>query len=202
MEALEKLFGSAARVKTLKFFLFNTGEPFDKDTVASRTKVSPRIIQKELNLLEKIGLVKKKSFIKVQQLKGGRIRKSKMRGYETQPSFKLFGPLQNLLVLNSPMSPSSLVGRLSKHGKVKLIIAAGVFIQDPDSRVDLLIVGDEIKEGALKNTISIIESEIGRQLRYTVLPVSDFKYRIGVYDRLVRDILDYPHQVFLDRIGI
>ncbi len=202
MEALDKLFGSAARVKILKFFLFNTGEAFDKDTIALRTKVSPRILQKELNLLEKINLIRKKNFIKVTQLKNGKIKKTKKGGYETVLEFKLFSALQNLLVKNSPMSANSLVGRLTRHGKIKLVIAAGVFIQNPDSRVDLLIVGDDIKEAPLKNTISVLESEIGRQLRYAVLPVADFKYRLGVYDKLVRDVLDYPHQVFLDRIGV
>jgi hypothetical protein len=202
MEALDKLFGSAARVKILKFFLFNTNEVFDKDTIASRTKVSPRILQKELNLLEKISLIRKKNFIKIQELRSGKIKKTKKSGYETVVEFKLFSALQNLLVKNSPMSPNSLVGRLTRHGKIKLVIAAGVFIQNPDSRVDLLIVGDDIKEAPLKNTISVLESEIGRQLRYAVLPVADFKYRIGVYDKLVRDVLDYPHQVFLDRIGV
>ena len=202
MEALEKLFGSAARVKILKFFLFNTNEVFDKDTIATRTKVPARVLQKELNLLEKISLIKKKNFIKTEQLRNGKIKKSKKSGYETIVEFKLFTALQNLLVKNSPMAPSSLVGRLTRHGKIKLVIAAGVFIQNPDSRVDLLIVGDDIKESPLKNTISVLESEIGRQLRYAVLPVADFKYRLGVYDKLVRDVLDYPHQVFLDRIGV
>lgn len=202
MEALDKLFGSAARVKILKFFLFNTGEAFDKDTIAARTKVSPRVLQKELNLLEKISLIRKKNFIKVTHLKNGKVKKVKKGGYETMLDFKLFSALQSLLVKNSPMSSNSLVGRLTKHGKIKLVIAAGVFIQNPDSRVDLLIVGDDIKETPLKNTISVLESEIGRQLRYAVLPVADFKYRLGVYDKLVRDVLDYPHQVFLDRIGV
>ena len=159
-------------------------------------------MQKELNLLEKISLIRKKQFIKTTQLRNGKVKKAKVRGYETMTDFKLFGALQNLLVKNSPMSSTSLVGRLTKHGKIKLVIAAGVFIQNPDSRVDLLIVGDDIKESPLKNTISVLESEIGRQLRYAVLPVADFKYRLGVYDKLVRDILDYPHQVFLDRIGV
>ena len=202
MEALEKLFGSSARVKTLKFFLFNTGEVFEKDVIASRTKISSSILQKELNLLEKIGLIKKKSFFSTRETRGGKIQKYKTKGYETVIEHKLFTSLQNLLVKNSPMSSNVLVQRLSRHGKLKLVIGAGVFIQDPDSRIDLLIVGDEIKENTLKNTIATLESEIGKQLRYTVLTVQDFKYRIGVYDRLVRDILDYPHQIFLDRIGL
>lgn len=202
MEALEKLFGSSARVKILKFFLFNTGELFQKETLVLRTKVSSSILQKELNLLEKIGLIRKKSFFVSKETRDGRLQKVRVKGYETIIENKLFTPLQNLLVKNSPMSSNALVQRLSRHGKLKLVIGAGVFIQNPDSRVDLLIVGDEIKENTLKNTISILESEIGKQLRYTVLTVQDFKYRIGVYDRLVRDILDYPHQIFLDRIGV
>ncbi len=202
MEALEKLFGSSARVKTLKFFLFNTTEIFEKETISSRTKISSHILQKELNLFEKIGLIKKKNFTIIKEDRYGRDIKVKTKGYETIKESKLFIPLQNLLVKNSPMSSNSLVRRLSKHGRLKLVIAAGVFIQDTDSRVDLLIVGDEIKEGPLKNTMAVLESEIGKQLRYTVLTVQDFKYRLGVYDRLVRDILDYPHQVYLDRIGV
>lgn len=202
MEALEKLFGSSARVKTMKFFLFNTGEIFEKEIISSRTKISSHILQKELNLLEKVGLIKKKSYFKLKEDRYGKVTKVRSKGYETMKESKLFIPLQNLLVKNSPMSSNSLVQRLSRHGRLKLVIAAGVFIQDGDSRVDLLIVGDEIKEGPLKNTISVLESEIGKQLRYTVLTVQDFKYRLGVYDRLVRDILDYPHQIYLDRIGV
>lgn len=202
MEALEKLFGSSARVKTLKFFLFNTGELFEKDTIATRTKVSSSVLQKELNLFEKIGLIKKKSFVVTRELRSGRIQKVRTKGYETIRENKLFVPLQNLLVKNSPMSSNSLVQRLGRHGKLKLVIAAGVFIQDADSRVDLLIVGDDIKENPLKTTIATLESEIGKQLRYSVLTVQDFKYRLGVYDKLVRDILDYPHQIFLDKIGV
>lgn len=202
MEALEKLFGSSARIKILKFFLFNTGELFEKSTISSRTKVSSSILQKELNLFEKIGLIKKRNFFITKEKRGGKIQKIRTKGYETVIEHKLFIPLQNLLVKNSPMSSNTLVQRLSRHGKLKLIIGAGVFIQDTDSRVDLLIVGDEIKENTLKNTIAVLESEIGKQLRYTVLTVQDFKYRLGVYDKLVRDILDYPHQIFLDRIGV
>jgi hypothetical protein len=202
MEALEKLFGSSARVKILKFFLFNTGELFEKEVIASRTKVASPVLQKELNLFIKIGLIKKKNFVKNEEDRRGKVQRVKTKGYETIIEHKLFTPLQNLLVKNSPMSSSSLVGRLSRHGKLKLVIAAGVFIQDSESRVDLLIVGDDIKETPLKNTIATLESEIGKQLRYSVLTVQDFKYRLGVYDRLVRDILDYPHQIFLDRIGV
>jgi hypothetical protein len=100
------------------------------------------------------------------------------------------------------MSSSSVTRKLGRHGKLKLVIVSGIFIQDPDSRIDLLVVGDSIRENSLKNSISTLESEIGKQIRYTVFQTEDFKYRLGVYDRLVKDILDYPHQVVLDKIGL
>jgi hypothetical protein len=47
-----------------------------------------------------------------------------------------------------------------------------------------------------------MESEIGKELRFSSLNTEDFKYRHGVCDRLIRDVLDYQHEVVVDRIGI
>lgn len=202
MENLEKLFGSAARVKILKLFLLNTNEILEKSEIQKRTKISSANATYELNLLEKIDLLKQRSFFKEKQSKSGRIRKYRQKGYIVDMTNKLFLPLQNLLVKGSPMTPNSIIKKLSRYGKIKLIIISGIFIQDPDSRVDLLVVGDEIKEGQMSKVISVMESEIGKQIRYSIFRTDDFKYRMGIYDKLVRDILDYPHEVICDKIGI
>lgn len=202
MENLEKLFGSAARVKILKLFLLNTNEILEKSEVQRRTKISSSSATYELNLLEKIDLLKQRSFFKEKATRNGKIRKYRQKGYVVDSTNKLFLPLQNLLVKNSPMTSNEVVKKLSRYGKIKLIIITGIFIQDPDSRVDLLIVGDEIKEGQMSKAISIMESEIGKQIRYSIFRTDDFKYRLGIYDKLVRDILDYPHEVIYDKIGI
>ncbi|MCR4311355.1 MAG: hypothetical protein NUV54_02190, partial [Candidatus Taylorbacteria bacterium] len=77
----------------------------------------------------------------------------------------------------------------------------GVFIQDTDSRIDLLIVGDLLRTPALETVIRNIEAEIGKELRYAVFETADFEYRFGMYDKLVRDILDYPHRKVLNRLN-
>ncbi len=199
MEILEKLFGSGARVKILKLFLLNTEEILDRKEIERRAKVDNFETIKELNLLEKIGLLHQKSFFKQKENDTKKIRK---RGYIVDKNHRLFGPLQSLLVKNSPMTSSTIINKISRHGKIKLVIISGIFIQDQDSRVDLLIVGDEIKEKSIKNAISVLESEIGKQIRFAIFTTEDFKYRVGVYDRLIRDILDYPHEVIWDKIGI
>ena len=47
-----------------------------------------------------------------------------------------------------------------------------------------------------------LEAEIGKELRYAAFETGEFNYRLGMYDKLVRDILDYPHTVVLDRLGL
>ena len=85
---------------------------------------------------------------------------------------------------------------------MKLIITSGIFIQDEDSRLDLLLVGDRLNKITLDRTVKILEGEIGRELRYAVFDTRDFNYRVSVYDRLVRDVLDNPHQRLLDKMKI
>ena len=82
------------------------------------------------------------------------------------------------------------------------MIAAGVFIQNWDSRVDLLIVGEELNLHKIESIIRNIESDIGKEISYSAFETQDFEYRMGIHDRLVRDILDYPHVTLLDRLGI
>jgi hypothetical protein len=202
MEALEKLFGGSAIVKILRLFLMNQGEIIEKADVQKRAKTSVSDTTKEIKMLEEIGLLKQKSFFKEKKYKSGKIKKVREKGYIVDSAHKLFVPLQSLLIKNSPVSSDDMIKKISKHGKVSLVVLSGIFIQDPDSRVDLLIVGDTMKERSVKNTIGVIESEIGKQIRYALFDTEDFKYRLGVYDRLVRDILDYPHQIVLDKIGL
>jgi hypothetical protein len=202
MEALEKLFGSSARVKILRLFLMNPNEILEKSKVVKMAKVASTTATKEVNMLEKIDFLKQKSFFKERKYKNGKTKKVREKGYVLNRENKLYKPLELLLVSNSQITNNSLTKKITKHGKISVILLSGLFIQDPDSRVDLLVVGDSIKERQLKNTISSIEAEIGKTIRYAMFETEDFKYRMGIYDRLVRDILDYPHEIVLDKIGL
>ncbi|MBP6980093.1 hypothetical protein KBB41_03570 [Candidatus Curtissbacteria bacterium] len=100
------------------------------------------------------------------------------------------------------MQSKEISKRLSGIGKIKAIIVSGIFIQNPESRLDILVVGDDVSPGRLKTVIGNMESEIGKELRFALLDTADFKYRQGVCDRLVRDVFEYPHKVVVDKVGI
>ena len=77
-----------------------------------------------------------------------------------------------------------------------------MFIQEWETRVDLLVVGDDINMAKLESVMKVIESEVGKEIAYSAFETEDFEYRVGIHDRLIRDILDSPHTVLIDRIGI
>jgi hypothetical protein len=35
---------------------------------------------------------------------------------------------------------------------------------------------------------------LGKELAYAVFDTNDFKYRVSMYDKLLRDMFDYPHE--------
>ena len=205
IEILEKIFGSAAKVKIMRLFLFNPAETFDLGQIVERSKVTPASARHEVSMMEKVGLIKKRSFYKDYEVGPSKNRKIERRrtiGWTIDENFEYLEPLQNLLIHISPLRNGEILNRLARVGKMKLVVVSGAFIQNWDSRVDLLIVGDNIKKGTLENVIKTIESEVGREIRYASFETPDFKYRLGVYDKLIRDILDFPHEAILDKLNM
>ncbi|MFA6295633.1 MAG: hypothetical protein WC666_04465 [Candidatus Paceibacterota bacterium] len=205
MDTLTAIFGNPAKVKLLRFFLFNESVSFTTKEIIERTRCSLKVIKQELNLLEKADILKRKHTSKdIQVMKGKNlvVKKIEGQGYILNSKFPYLDPLKNLLTITSLRADESLAKRFTNAGRIKLFVAAGIFIQNWDSRVDLLIVGDELNLSKIETVIKVIESEIGKEIAYSAFETQDFEYRFGIHDRLVRDILDYPHVTLLDRLGI
>lgn len=205
MDTLTAIFGSVAKVKVLRLFLFNESAAYLLKEVAEKTKCPSTIVRKELILLEKAEILKSKQITKeVSTLRGKKtvIKKLEGQGYTLNSKYPYLDPLKNLLTITSLRVDESLAKRFTNAGKIKLFIVAGVFTQNWDSRVDLLLVGDDLNLAKIESVIKVIESEIGKEIAYSAFETQDFEYRFGIHDRLVRDILDYPHVTLLDRLGI
>jgi hypothetical protein len=204
MDSLSTIFSSEARVKIMRLFLFNSEVVFDIDAISAKSKVNKASVKKEIIVLEKAKFIKKKDFSKIIQnkKKKGRANKKRTRGYYLNQDFPYITALKQLLIKTKMLEGGEIVRRLSRAGKLKLVIVAGVFIQDRDSRVDIFIVGNNINRSSLSNAIRSIEAELGRELIYVFFDTQDFQYRFSMNDKLIRDVMDYPHQVLLDKISI
>jgi hypothetical protein len=91
---------------------------------------------------------------------------------------------------------------LKKAGALRLVVLSGLFTGVIETKIDMLIVGDKLDDRRLQKSIHELEAELGRELRFASFTTEDFKYRVGVYDRLVRDVIDYQHTTILDKIGL
>jgi hypothetical protein len=91
---------------------------------------------------------------------------------------------------------------MTKIGRLKFVIFSGLFKEQNEATLDILIVAEGAKKNITDTVMSSIEAEIGKEIRYAVLDSEDFKYRLGVGDKLIRDVLDYPHEVVLDRLSV
>jgi len=189
MEPLAKLFGSMTRVKLLRLFLFNESEMFSAKDVVTRAKVSKDGARRELSSLVTMGLLKKKAG------KGGPY-------FLANPKFPHYEALRTFLRTTSGVDDESITSNLKKVGSLRLVVLSGLFTGVPESKVDLMVVGDRLDDRALSGVVAGLEAELGRELRYAAFSTEDFRYRVGVYDRLVRDVLEYPHRLVLDRIGM
>ncbi len=194
MEILGKLFGTETKVKVIRLFLFNPETVFDVPSIASRVKEDPARVRRELATLEKATFLKRKA--------KKQTGKASANGFVLNTGFLYLSSLQNLLISSQPLQPKEIIKKISSLGTIKLIIIAGVFIQDADSRADILIVGDNIKKGQLANVIKNLEAEIGKELRYAHFTTVDFTYRLSMYDKLIRDILDYPHEKLVNKLPL
>jgi len=187
-DGLEKLFGTPARVKLLRLFLFNPRLSFTLKDIALRARVLDRDVRREINLLNVAKMIDRST-------RGKGVR------FGLSTKFEYTAALQNLL-LNAPKRAADIVKRLRGVGTIRMIILSGIFMGEWEDRLDILVIGDKVKERMLRERIRGLEAEIGKEIRYALLNTEDFYYRLNMNDKLVRDVLDYPHTVVLDKLDI
>lgn len=197
MDLLGKLFDSQARVKILRLFLLNPLDVFDTSMVATKSKVREADARKELSLLRGAGVIGNKSFIKKTGTKSKRVQ-----GFQLKGAFPLLAPLKNLIVSETPLNREEISRRLRAVGKIKFLAISGIFLGVADARVDILIVGDELKKRSIEAVLRSIEAEIGKEITYGILETPEFLYRVSAYDKFVRDVLDFKHDTIVDKLRV
>ena len=189
MDVLTKLFGSSARVKTLRLILFNKDSKFTVAEAAYRSKVSKDAARKELELFARIKLAKKQ-------------KKGRETIYFANESFEHYEQLKAFFRRTTELKHSEVTRDIKSCGVIKLLVLSGTLTDTTESSIDLLIVGDKIAVPKLERAVRTLEAELGQELSYATFSTQDFNYRLGVYDRLLRDVIEYPHITLIDKIGI
>ena len=191
---IEQLFGSKTRVKLLQLFLANPGRSFYVRELTRKIDEQINSVRRELSNLLGIGIIKSDSV-------------NNKLYYEVNQGYKHFKALQSIFSVElpqqdvSPASQGDLLKRLQAVGSFDVIVASSALVGQQGGEIDLLLVGSSNKQ-KLEKLIKTVELEEGSPIRYTVIPESEFKYRLDIKDRFLVTVLNGKHTVLVDTSGL
>ena len=191
---IEQLFGSKTRVKLLQLFLANPGRSFYVRELTRKIDEQINSVRRELSNLLGIGIIKSDSV-------------NNKLYYEVNQGYKHFKALQSIFSVElpqqdvSPASQGDLLKRLQAVGSFDVIIATGSLVGKQGVEIDLLLVGSSNKQ-KLEKLMKTVELEEGNPIAYSVVPESEFKYRLDIKDRFITTILTGKHTVLADTSGL
>ncbi len=198
-DPLAILFGNQARVKLLRFFLFNPSQEFSLDDISRRAKLVRRTARTEINALERAEIIKKKIIFAKHKTRDIKVR---MHGYALNAKSPEVPSLQTFLFETAPINGETVLKHMRKIGPLDFVACTGIFMREFDRRLDLLVAMKKLNESKVEVAVRALEAELGIEIRYATFATEDLLYRVGMYDKLTRDVFDYPYQILIDKIGI
>lgn len=211
---IDQLFGSKTRVKLLKLFYENPNRSFYVREITRKIDEQINSVRRELANLLAIGIISNdttnnKVFYEVNQkfehysalqsifgTKSARKRKA-VKKLSTNEE----GEIEEVTELVESSESVVVDENMKALGHVEAACLLGQFTRDEASGVDVFVVGD-VNENALAKYVSDLEQQEGKELRYAVMSLDDFKYRQQINDRFVVTVLDCKKQVLADIAGI
>jgi hypothetical protein len=204
MNMIEQLFGSKTRVKLLQLFYSNPNRSFYVREITRKIDEQINSVRRELANLLSIGIISSDTT-------------NHRLYYEVNQTYEYYAPLK--LIFGGAASedgaevavatkknteqaaPNVERDRIKLLGNVEVALYTGQFTRDESAGIDVLIVGD-INQHALQRFMTELESQEGKDIRYTVMPAQEFSYRRQIKDRFISTVLGAKKQVLIDKNGI
>lgn len=178
MADLVDIITSKVRIKILKLFLSNVTEMYHVRGVVRETKEEINAVRRELQRLEKAGMLKKES-------RGNRLY------YWIRSDYPFYGDLLSLVAKSEGLGVEIIENR-KKIGKISFVMFSGRFVRNKkrkrDDEVDILVVG-EIVLPELAALIRKEESQRGYEINYTVMSREEYDFRKKRRDPFLLGIL-------------
>lgn len=182
---LAALVGVPAKVRLLRLFFRNPSRRFSLKVMGEKTHLPRYRMLHTLKDFERIALIRKTR-----------------SGWALNRSFIFAAELAALATRTIPVPRAYLVREIARMGRPKLIVIGGTFLNSDKKRVDLLVAGEKIREGRFAKLVNAIEAEAGTELLWAAMPTQEFLYRYKMFDRFVRDIFEYPHEILLNKLPL
>lgn len=201
---IEQLFGSKTRVKLLQLFMSNPNRSFYVREITRKIDEQINSVRRELANLLSVGVITSDSA-------------NNRLYYEVNQSYKNYQALA--MIFGSAKAPKDVKAKggkatvkatdvavpvehplakdLRSIGRVDLALLTGQFTRDELAGIDLLLVGD-INQAKLNRFVEELEKLENKEIRYTVMPLNSYRYRLQINDRFINNVLGAKKQVIID----
>lgn len=174
---LKDLVVSKVRVKLLHLFFSNPSELYHVRGLVRKTKEEINAVRRELQNLEKTGLLKKEP-------RGNRLY------YWLNPNFPLYQQLAEIVAKETGLG-EEIIKNKNRIGRINFCVFSGKFVRKMERKedeVDILIVGSVVMV-ELASLIKAEEEKRGREINYTVMTNEEFEFRKKRRDPFLLGIL-------------
>ena len=148
---------------------------------------------KKSETLRELNNFKKIKFILERKRKGRKF-------YLLNTGFPFYSELRNLVAKSNVYPQCKSLGRIRNIGDVKLAIVSGVFLNYPRSKVDMILVANNVTRRKLKNLVGSVEAEIGKEISYVLMSSEELKYRVNMLDRFLLEFFEGPYDEIINKI--
>lgn len=186
-DVLELLFGSREKSRLIRFFVLNTEGMFSFEDIIAKNKIRKNETRKVLRTLLKMKLILERS-----------VKKQKF--YMLNKSFSYYPELHTLIAATNRHPHSEGLKKIRQIGDVKLALLSGVFLNYSKGKIDMLLVVNNVQRSKLMQMIAFVEAEVGKEIRYMLLDLEEFRYRMELTDRFLSDFFEGPHEELVNRI--
>jgi hypothetical protein len=202
----EQLFGSKTRVKLLQLFFTNPNRSFYVREITRKVDEQINSVRRELSNLLSIGII-------TSDANNNRLY------YEVNQKYEFYKPLAQIFTVVAGGEAASdetpedqttktkakkaatpehpLAKDIRALGKVELVIFTGQFTRDELSSIDILMVGD-INQAKATRFVNELEKAENKELRYVIIPMSNYEYRQQINDRFINNVLESKKQVIIN----
>lgn len=170
----------------LRFFLQNPDQEYTYAEIVRRNMLKGNI-KGEVEKLKKIKFISR------------HVHKGKI-SYVLNQGFSFYPELKNLISKSNVYPQCKSIANVGKIGNIKLAAISGVFINYQKGKADMIIVGDDIRRAKLKNLMSSLEAEIGKEIDFVLMSSEEFKYRLNMLDKFILEFLEGPHEELINKI--
>jgi predicted nucleotidyltransferase len=174
---LNKLFSSKSEVEILKLFLFNPDNSFYQRQISQLTSQSIRGVQREVNKLEKIGLIESST-------EGNRIY------YKINRRCPIFKELRAIFLKTAGIA--EVLKDALEEKNIKIAFIYGSYAKNKEnfsSDIDLMIIGD-ISSKMLSGILSKPKRKLLREINYVVFSPEELIKRILDKNHFIESVLE------------